>query len=100
MFELKCSNCGSPLEIDENHIIAFCPYCGKKITFDAEQLSAILLEKEKTKQIQIQLEHEEKMKKEENENNIKEVWQVAKLWLFLMLFIGIIYALAVIFDLH
>ena len=51
---LECPRCHASLEIAPDKIIAYCPYCGTKLTFDAEQLTALLREKEKTKQVDMQ----------------------------------------------
>ena len=50
---MKCPNCNAGLEIDIEHLQAYCPYCGTKLSFDFDKLNEIMLEKEKTKQIKI-----------------------------------------------
>ncbi len=49
---LECPGCKANLEIDLDHMIAFCPYCGKKLTYTFDGMSDVLTAKEKTKQIQ------------------------------------------------
>ena len=48
LIHMKCQNCGANLDIDLDHMMAFCPYCGEKILIDIDQLSSVLVEKEKT----------------------------------------------------
>ena len=72
MVKLECSKCGSPLEIDPDNPIAFCPYCGQKVLFDYEQVTQIFIEKEKTKQKEFETNKEkEKTKQKELETNVK-----------------------------
>lgn len=56
--ELNCPNCSGSLELDIDHLISFCPYCGAKLLFDAELVKTILLERERTKQEQEKTEQE------------------------------------------
>ena len=51
--KMQCPNCHAGLEIDTEKLLAHCPYCGAKITFDAEQMADILREKEYTKREEI-----------------------------------------------
>lgn len=53
IIHLKCQNCDANLELDMDHLIAFCPYCGQRLLIDIDNLSEILLEKEKTKREEI-----------------------------------------------
>ena len=46
---MKCNNCNAQLEIDLDHLQAYCPYCGQKLMMDFDQLGHVLSEKEKTK---------------------------------------------------
>ncbi len=69
IIHLKCQNCSADLDIDMEHFIAFCPYCGQKLLFDVDQIGNILLEKEKTnhekertKQQELKYEHDLKIK--------------------------------------
>jgi len=54
MHSIKCENCGASIEMDYEHLIGFCPYCGNKLHFDIEQVEGILREKERTKQVKLQ----------------------------------------------
>lgn len=74
---MECPGCKANLEIDKERMIAFCPYCGKKIIYDIDGLSYIITEQEKTKQItinnkyeleKIKTEHEEKRKDDLHDN--------------------------------
>lgn len=47
--ELTCRNCGATLEVDVDRLQAYCPYCGKKLLFDLDQMETVLSEKERTK---------------------------------------------------
>lgn len=47
--ELTCRNCGATLEVDVDRLQAYCPYCGKKLLFDLNQMETVLSEKERTK---------------------------------------------------
>ena len=74
---MECPGCKANLEIDPEHIIAYCPYCGKKLIYDIDGLSYVLTEQEKTKQTtinkkyeleKIKIEHEEKRKDDLHED--------------------------------
>ena len=47
--ELTCNSCGAALNVDIDGLQAYCPYCGKKLLFDLDQMELILAEKERTK---------------------------------------------------
>lgn len=70
LVRLKCQSCGSALDLDMDHLIVYCPYCGQKLLFDVDQIGSILLEKEKTKQKVIDRDIE--TKRIENEQKRKE----------------------------
>lgn len=70
--ELTCFKCGGKLNLDLDHLQAFCPYCGEKLMIDTNQLGIILAEKEETKRKELELEHEEKMEKYRAENQEKK----------------------------
>ena len=55
---MECPNCHAALDIDIEHMQAYCPYCGTKLLFDLDQLNQIFAEKEKTKRLQIEKETE------------------------------------------
>lgn len=68
--QLKCSNCNAQLELDTDHLQAYCPYCGQRLAVDIEDLSDVLVEKEKTKQTrertkrtQIQIDYNDRKEK-------------------------------------
>lgn len=50
---LKCNNCGADLEMDKNNLMPMCPYCGKKMLYDAATVSKLMktaiIETERTK---------------------------------------------------
>ena len=48
---LKCDSCGAELELDPEHLQAYCQFCGSKLLIDMDQLSELLVEKEKTKRV-------------------------------------------------
>ena len=66
---LECPKCHAGLEIDREKIIAYCPYCGTKLSFDADQMTSLLREKEKTKRVDIRSTAD--VKKVEVESNAK-----------------------------
>ena len=47
--KMTCNNCNAQLQIDLDHLQAFCPYCGQKLMMNFDQLGRVLSEKEKTK---------------------------------------------------
>lgn len=68
---MECPGCKANLEIDKEHLLAYCPYCGKKLFYNMDGLSYVLTEKEKTKRAdsnnsykleKMRIEHEEKRK--------------------------------------
>ena len=67
---MKCNNCGATLELDIDNMIAYCPYCGKKLMFDIDQLDEIIKAREQTKQVYKQ---EEEMTKRAQMQKDKEV---------------------------
>lgn len=48
LIHMKCQNCGANLELDLDHLMAYCPYCGEKLMIDFDGLNSVLIEKEKT----------------------------------------------------
>lgn len=69
IIHLKCQNCGAALDLDMDNLIAYCPYCGRKLLFDIDQLGNILIEKEKTKQKVIDRDIETKRIENERKKN-------------------------------
>lgn len=55
LVQTTCNKCGAQLDIDLDHLQAFCPYCGDKLLIDFAKLDRVLTEKEKTKRA---LEHD------------------------------------------
>ena len=60
---VNCPNCGSPINLDIDHLSKFCDQCGSKIMLDVDTIQQLLIEKEKTKQV----EAKEKTKKRKAE---------------------------------
>ncbi|MCQ2532530.1 MAG: hypothetical protein MJ093_07480 [Saccharofermentans sp.] len=69
----RCPSCGSNLDIDLDNLKKYCAYCGAKITFDTDSLSAILIEREKTKQYQAKVEAEKETRIFENSGKTSAV---------------------------
>jgi len=74
--KLSCK-CGAQLEVDIDNMQAYCPYCGRKLLFDIDQMEVVLAEKEKTKRAQektkrAQMEYEYKDKKDQRDNVISD----------------------------
>ena len=80
LISLECPGCKANLELDPENLIAYCPYCGKKLLFDLNQVEEILYQKEKTKQIKIIKDSEiEKIKlinKKNKDDNKHEIWTI------------------------
>ncbi len=77
LINLKCQNCNEILEIDLDHMQAYCPYCGSKLLIDVEDLDKILVAKEETKRKQMEYDHEIEMRKmdqEDDKRNTRELW--------------------------
>lgn len=58
MIQLKCQDCGASIDVDLDHMMAYCPYCGNKLLIDAPQLAKLMREKEKTEQTRIREDNE------------------------------------------
>ena len=56
LVQTTCNKCGAQLDIDLDHLQAYCPYCGIKLLMDFNKLDRVLTEKEKTRRT---IEHEE-----------------------------------------
>ena len=70
---LNCQNCNGTIDIDIDDMQAYCPYCGKKLLFDVDQMKRILegseriiRAQERTKRAKLELEYREKKEKREN----------------------------------
>lgn len=77
LMKMQCQSCGAQLEIDLDHLQAFCPYCGQKLMMDFDQVGQVLAEKEKTtrhinteeqktRRLQMQYEDKENERKSSN----------------------------------
>lgn len=51
LINMQCNSCGAQLDIDLEHLQAFCPHCGQKLMMDFVLLGQVLSEKEKTKRV-------------------------------------------------
>ena len=60
LLKIQCSNCGASLDLDLDHLMAFCPNCGQRLLIDTYQLAEIIKEKETTKRFQIEQEYKDK----------------------------------------
>lgn len=101
LVKLSCSNCNAQLNIDLDHLQAFCPYCGQKLMIDFDQLGRVLSEKEKTKRAfnkeeektkRIQLEHEYQERKEKRDDSVFVKIMIG-LGLFIILYVGFFFYL-------
>lgn len=66
LIQMKCSNCGAPLDINLDHLQAYCPYCGQKLLIDIDKLNEIIAEKEKTKRTQMTVDRDVKIEEIKN----------------------------------
>ena len=94
---LVCPGCNAQMEVDEDKLLMYCPYCGKKLQMDIPHADRVFVEKEKTKRtkerterVKMEREYEEKAKQREYEREVertrennKEGW---KALLLLILF--------------
>ena len=42
MIKMVCVSCQQAIDLDVDHMMSFCPYCGKKLMFDADDMSRIM----------------------------------------------------------
>lgn len=56
LVQTTCKKCGAQLDIDLDHLQAYCPYCGVKLLMDFDKVDIVLTEKERTRR---KIEHEE-----------------------------------------
>lgn len=84
LVQTTCNKCGAQLDIDLDHLQAYCPYCGVKLLMDFDKVDIVLTEKERTRR---KIEHEEQETKRtqmayehENAKQEREVKQVDKEW--------------------
>lgn len=61
--ELTCQNCHAQLEMDLDKMLVYCPYCGKKLGVEIDDLSKVLLEREKTNRDKVKREYDIQEKK-------------------------------------
>lgn len=84
---MKCANCGAELQIDPQHEVKFCPYCGHQVEIQQEVPTTIAgaihgiatsAIKEVGKQLEYNREHAEEIqehqKKKERENLRQSLW--------------------------
>ena len=83
LIKLRCDNCGSNLEMDMEHLLVFCPFCGQKLMIDFDQVGSVMKDKEttkrhlysenqETKRIQMSYENEKDKRKSEHRKGIIE----------------------------
>lgn len=60
LVQTTCNKCGAQLDIELDHLQAYCPYCGTKLLMDFDKLDRVLTEKEKTRRT---IEHEVQLTK-------------------------------------
>lgn len=58
---MTCDKCGANLDVDIEHLQAYCPYCGTKLLIDVSQMSDIINKKEQTKQKEMKYDHNYKI---------------------------------------
>ncbi|MBQ6343594.1 MAG: zinc ribbon domain-containing protein [Anaerolineaceae bacterium] len=100
LIHMKCQNCGANLDIDLDHLTAFCPYCGEKLMIDVEKLGDVLIEKEKTKQKEMEfnnkIQYEEVVNEEKRKNKKNEFNDDVKRTIILMVGLLLIFLFFVI----
>lgn len=76
---LVCPGCNAQMEVDEDKLLAYCPYCGKKLQMDFPHADRVFVEKEKTKRakerterMKIEREYEERARQQEYERNVRQ----------------------------
>ena len=52
--KFECHACNAQLNLDVDHLGAYCQYCGAKLMFDVKDIDKLLLAKERTRQAQEQ----------------------------------------------
>ena len=92
---LECPGCKANLEFDKDNLMAFCPYCGKKLIYNFDGISYVLSEKEKTKRASLSA--IEKTKRFEAQKNAeielekiktkKDKWE----WIVLLILISMMF---------
>ena len=58
---MTCDKCGANLDVDLEHLQAYCPYCGAKLLIDVSQMADIINKKEQTKQKEMKYDHNYKI---------------------------------------
>ena len=56
-----CPNCNASVDLDPEHLISFCGFCGSKLMIDVETIQSILIEREKTKQKEVEFQTSTKL---------------------------------------
>ena len=73
LINLTCEKCGADLELDLDHITAYCPYCGNRLMIDVANLDKILLEREKRITAEKELENYKDRTIFDEKRNIKSI---------------------------
>ncbi len=47
--KLVCPSCSAEMEVDEEKLLLYCPYCGKKLQMDFPHIDEVFKEKKKQK---------------------------------------------------
>lgn len=73
LINLTCEKCGADLELDLDHITAYCPYCGNRLMIDVANIDKVLLEREKRITAEKELEHYKDRTVFDEKRNIKSI---------------------------
>ena len=97
MIELICNSCGSSLNMDVSRLMAVCPYCGKKMTYDSDTVTKIMqtsiVESQKTKRMQsVEFTRRERIKGDVERS--KQRIETVQLFFFVVLLIACLMYLA------
>ena len=69
----NCPNCGTPINLDIDHLSQFCNSCGAKIVLDVETIQQLLIAKEETKRAQMDADKQVKLAQMQSEGEAKKV---------------------------
>lgn len=83
--QMTCQNCGGTIELDFDHLISYCPYCGSKLMIDIANIDEVLKEREKTKRIRIK--NESDNLKNNNRTNLVKLYLL--IWIISLMVFGI-----------
>ena len=70
----NCPNCGTPIDLDIDHLAQFCSSCGSKIVLDVETIQQLLIAKEETKRAQMDADKQVKLAQMHSEEKAKQ-WE-------------------------